>query len=285
MYSLPTIALKRVIRDIKEINDDDTLKKNGIYITFNENNLTKIRAMIIGPKDTPYEGGFYLFEFTIPQSYPFEPPKGVFMTRDPKGKCRFHPNLYIDGKICLSLLNTWAGESWASTQSLSSVLLSIQSIMGENPLVNEPSFEIVKKGMHDLYNYVVQYENFRTPIIHEMTAPNGLLDEYKCFLPIMEEYFVNNYQSYINKCSALQKEFDGKTVTSPVYSNMTVTFDYASILKSLENIYNTLAPKYSKPKEPIQTTQDVTTPDVTDPNHNQSAESTKKKIVIVKKKL
>jgi hypothetical protein len=27
------------------------------------------------------------------------------------GRCRFNPNLYAGGKVCLSILGTWSGES------------------------------------------------------------------------------------------------------------------------------------------------------------------------------
>lgn len=288
MSELPAIALKRIMRDLKEINTDESHAKNGIYISYDESNLSMVRAMIIGPKDTPYEGGFYLFEFRFGSTYPFEPPKGTFMTRDPFGKCRFHPNLYVEGKICLSLLGTWSGPLWSSVQTLSSVLLSIQSIMNENPLVNEPSYEVIKKGYHDNYNYVVQHENFRTAIIHELTSPKGLPNDYKYFLPIMEKYFVDNYQSYIDRCVTLDKEFSGRTVTSSVYG-MTIKCDYKSILKSLENAYKTLAPKYqpTKPAESEKAKITIRTKDVPASETGlipATAQQSMKKKVIIKKK-
>ena len=38
---------------------------------------------------------------------------------------------------------TWSGPAWSPAQSLSSVLISIQSLMNENPYHNEPGFESV----------------------------------------------------------------------------------------------------------------------------------------------
>ena len=40
---------------------------------------------------------------------------------------------YASGKVCLSILGTWAGPSWSPTQSLGSVLLSIQSLLHATP--------------------------------------------------------------------------------------------------------------------------------------------------------
>jgi len=60
---------------------------------------------------------------------------------------RFNPNLYSDGKVCLSLLGTWHGEGWTPPTASSSgstilqVLVSIQSIiMVAKPYFNEPGY-------------------------------------------------------------------------------------------------------------------------------------------------
>ena len=45
------------------------------------------------------------------------------------GTVRFNPNLYANGKVCLSILGTWSGPGWSPVQSLASVLISIQSLM------------------------------------------------------------------------------------------------------------------------------------------------------------
>ena len=62
------------------------------------------------------------------------------------GTFRFNPNLYSNGKVCLSLLGTWhgdAGESWNPNHStLLQVFVSIQSlVMVDEPYFNEPSYE------------------------------------------------------------------------------------------------------------------------------------------------
>jgi hypothetical protein len=58
------------------------------------------------------------------------------------GKYRFNPNLYADGKVCLSLLGTWSGPGWVAGKStLLQVLISIQSmILCEEPYLNEPAW-------------------------------------------------------------------------------------------------------------------------------------------------
>ena len=53
--------------------------------------MLKGYAMIVGSEDTPYFGGFYLFEITYPFDYPHSPPVIVYHTNG--GGVRFHPNL------------------------------------------------------------------------------------------------------------------------------------------------------------------------------------------------
>ena len=123
----------------KEIAAVQTMRAAGIYYWSHESDMRKGKALIIGPEDTPYAFCPLLFDIVLPDDYPFSPPKVTFVTSD--GVTRFHPNLYIGGKVCLSILGTWAGPSWASIMSLSTVLLSIQSLLDNNPITNEPGWE------------------------------------------------------------------------------------------------------------------------------------------------
>ena len=103
------ICKKRIMKDIIDIEKNPI---EHIFYQANEDNIEKGYAMIIGPQDTPYENGFYFFEFMFPNNYPFSPPKVFFRTTD--NKTRFNPNFYVNGYVCLSLLNTWPGEQWSS---------------------------------------------------------------------------------------------------------------------------------------------------------------------------
>lgn len=54
---------------------------------------------------------------------------------------RLNPNLYEDGKVCLSLLGTWHGkgsETWSPLSNILQVLVSIQGlVLVKNPYYNE----------------------------------------------------------------------------------------------------------------------------------------------------
>jgi ubiquitin-protein ligase len=125
----------------KEIMDAtaDSMRSAGIYYWANEINARNGKAMIIGPADTPYAWCPLVFTIDCPTDYPFSSPAVSFMTSD--GMTRFHPNLYVNGKVCLSILGTWSGPKWTAVMTLSTVLSSIQSILEKNPIVNEPGWE------------------------------------------------------------------------------------------------------------------------------------------------
>ena len=118
---------------------------SSVFVRYDENNMQLIKALIIGPEDTPYENGCFEFDIFIPNNYPNEPPKVNIQTTG-DGKVRFNPNLYASGKVCLSLLGTWNGsqqEKWNNeTSTLLQVLVSIQSlILVDDPYFNEPGYE------------------------------------------------------------------------------------------------------------------------------------------------
>lgn len=158
---------KRIKHDLTELYADPV---EGIYVVQDETHNNKVHALIIGPKDTPYDGGFFYFLFTYPDKYPLKPPAVKFMTTG-DGKVRFNPNLYACGKVCLSILGTWTGPEWTSVMTTKSVLISIQSlIMNETPFFNEPGYESMRgkpegKVKSDRYNAVISYEKLNVAVV------------------------------------------------------------------------------------------------------------------------
>jgi len=114
---------------------------SSIFLRVDETRVDIIKALIIGPEGTPYQNGCFLFDIFLGHSYNQLPPSVKYMTTN-GGKFRFNPNLYADGKVCLSLLGTWAGPGWVAGKStLLQVLISIQSmILCEEPYLNEPGW-------------------------------------------------------------------------------------------------------------------------------------------------
>mmetsp|Transcript_17224 Transcript_17224/g.30981 ORF Transcript_17224/g.30981 Transcript_17224/m.30981 type:complete len:155 (+) Transcript_17224:6888-7352(+) len=58
-------------------------------------------AMVIGPVETPYEGGFFYFDIKFPEDYPNSPPEFKCTTEI------FHFNFWPSGGVCLDTLSAW----------------------------------------------------------------------------------------------------------------------------------------------------------------------------------
>ena len=100
--------------------------------------------------------------FLIQPDYPFKPPKVTYKTND--GFTRFNPNLYKNGKVCISLLNTWQGEQWSSCQNISTILLNLVALLNNNPLLNEPG---ITNRHHDYENYnkIIRFQNLNFSVL------------------------------------------------------------------------------------------------------------------------
>ncbi|CAI2382386.1 unnamed protein product [Moneuplotes crassus] len=86
---------------------------------------------IVGPADTPYEGGIFFLNIEFPGDYPFKPPKIVFTTKV------YHPNINSTGSICVDILK----DQWSPALTISKVLISISTLLDDpnpdDPLVPE----------------------------------------------------------------------------------------------------------------------------------------------------
>ena len=199
-------AIRRIQQDIENITKDD-IKEQGIFYNVNESDISTGTALIIGPSNTPYEGGFYFFSVKFPPNYPFDPPAMCTLTQD--GFTRFNPNLYREGKICLSLINTWhVGDKWSGCQSLSTVLLSIlTSVLIEDPFTNEPNFENQGKSpQSQIYNRMVLHANLQTAVLNMIKSPP---DFAKPFYDTMTESFLKN-RNRLNDLAVSMIEYDNK---------------------------------------------------------------------------
>uniref|UniRef100_A0A6V0BH00 UBC core domain-containing protein n=1 Tax=Pseudo-nitzschia australis TaxID=44445 RepID=A0A6V0BH00_9STRA len=115
--------------------------EGSIFVRVPEDRLDLPRVLITGPHDTPYSNGLFFFDCFL-KDYPNASPKVQFLTTG-NGNVRFNPNLYVCGKVCLSLLGTWNGPGWNSGSStLLQVLLSLQGLVlgTDAPFFNEPGF-------------------------------------------------------------------------------------------------------------------------------------------------
>ena len=112
-------SFQRIRKDLFEIQKE---QPTGIFVCPEDSDMTLLHAIIRGPDDTPYAGGYFYFQLRFPPNYPASPPKVQIMTTD-GGRVRFNPNLYRNGKVCLSILGTWEGPGWTPVIDLLQVFI------------------------------------------------------------------------------------------------------------------------------------------------------------------
>ena len=240
--------IKRLINDVKYIKRNP-LDSNGIYYLHDEDDLMTGYALIIGPKDTVYENGYYFFKFHFTPQYPHEPPVVKYMTNG--GNVRFNPNLYTDGKVCISLLNTWTGEQWTSCQNISSILLAICTLLNDNPLLNEPDVKSDDKEIPK-YNTLLEYANFDIAICDVINSNSHLYYSETTFIPLFKdifiEHFINNYQNHLTKIEKMiencETKSKTKTINIPSYEYKG-KLNYKMLLTKMKETYNMVSNKES----------------------------------------
>ena len=217
--------IKRIIKDVTQLIKEP-LTNQGIYYKHDEENIQLGYALIIGPTDTLYQYGFYMFKFVFPDTYPVKPPVVTYLTNN--HNIRFHPNLYRNGKCCLSILNTWNGEQWSSCQSISTILLSLLLLFTNEPLLNEPG--ITKKHEDfENYNKLIKYYNYRTAF-YEIGTNQLNISYREHFEDIITIYYQKNKSKVIEDIHTLNKY--KQNIFIKIYA-ITAIIDYDDLSQKL----------------------------------------------------
>ncbi|KAH0864039.1 hypothetical protein HID58_081250 [Brassica napus] len=106
----------------------------GISASPSEENMRYFNVMILGPSQSPYEGGVFKLELFLPEEYPMAAPKVRFLTKI------YHPNIDKLGRICLDILK----DKWSPALQIRTVLLSIQALLSA-PNPDDPLSENIAK--------------------------------------------------------------------------------------------------------------------------------------------
>ena len=225
-------CIKRILKDLSNL-DSKLLEENNIFYSHDEENILKGYAMIIGPDDSLYANGYYFFEINFTKDYPFQPPKVLFKTYD--GVTRFHPNLYRNGKVCLSILNTWRGESWSACQTLSTILMTLVTLFTNEPFLNEPGIKPSHAQYND-YHQIIQFKNIQHSILRYIISEH-VPENFEIFFPIISEYFNKNKGNIIESCDKLLSKKIDRTYHVSIY-NMTTIVNYKNLHNTLMKIAN-----------------------------------------------
>ncbi|GBM02640.1 Ubiquitin-conjugating enzyme E2 [Araneus ventricosus] len=110
------MALKRLSTELQEMIRNPPAQCSAGPLG---NDLFRWRAIIMGPKNSPYEGGAFSLDMHFPKEYPMKPPKVKFITKV------YHPNIDFSGNVCLDILQS----NWSPALTVAKLLLSICSLL------------------------------------------------------------------------------------------------------------------------------------------------------------
>jgi ubiquitin-conjugating enzyme E2 O len=155
-----TAFMRRIHKEHKILSS--SLPPN-IFVRTWDSRLDLIRVLIIGPNETPYEYAPFVIDFHLCSTYPQTPPEAYFHSWT-NGHGPVNPNLYEDGKICLSLLGTWhtdeRNEGWSPAKStLLQVLVSIMGlVLVKEPYYNEAGYDVHRSAPETKLNSALYTE-------------------------------------------------------------------------------------------------------------------------------
>ncbi|CAF1367583.1 unnamed protein product [Adineta steineri] len=117
-----TTAQRRLMRDLRDLTQNPVEGINAAPVS--ADNIFQWNAILDGPDDSLFEDASFVLTLKFPQDYPNHPPDVKFVTKV------FHPNIYMDGSICLDILQ----QRWSASLDVSTLLVSIRSLLTDpNP--------------------------------------------------------------------------------------------------------------------------------------------------------
>ncbi|KAI4188763.1 MAG: hypothetical protein LQ346_005243 [Caloplaca aetnensis] len=254
-------AILRITREISDIQKHGDL---SLAVACCDADVRNVKALIVGPAETPYEFGFFEFDLKFPKGYPETSPSVTALTTN-GGRCRFNPNIYSGGKVCLSILGTWRGErgeQWSSAQGLESILISIQSLMSSNPYENEPGFENANspedKKNQAAYVAKIRHETLRLAVIQPLESwlnihLDGTVDEFPPLeKPMRTEYDEPDpeppFEPFKDLCKRRFIWYYDSYLSTIEHASKQVEVDESFVIMPFEGGGNTMAGKFNYPE-------------------------------------
>ncbi|KAJ2477939.1 ubiquitin-conjugating enzyme E2 G1 [Coemansia sp. RSA 2131] len=137
------------------------LKGKSPQLSRSENSGFSWTVTLFGPPDTYYEGGMFKAILKFPHDFPFNPPTMRFTSK------MWHPNVYEDGRVCISILHTPVEDSsgyedvserWSAARSIESILVSVIAMLSSPNDESAANVDAAKMWRDDkpLYKKTVQ---------------------------------------------------------------------------------------------------------------------------------
>lgn len=146
-----------LMKQLKELNKSPVEGFSAGLVE--DSNPFEWEIVIIGPPETPYEGGFFQATMKFPKDYPHHPPSLLIISEF------WHPNVYQDGRVCISILHPpgedsfgyeSASERWLPIHTIESILLSVISMLATPNLDSPANIDAAKQFREDFPAYKKQ---------------------------------------------------------------------------------------------------------------------------------
>ncbi|KAL4713887.1 hypothetical protein ACJJTC_015541 [Scirpophaga incertulas] len=160
---LPTdsISVRRIsVRDkllVKEVQEMTENLPLTCSVYFGNPDILSEFTLTVCPDEGLWQGGKFKFEVLVTEDYNMAPPKVKCLTR------LWHPNINVDGDICLSLLRQTSIDEhgWAPTRRLKDVVWGLNSLFTDllnfdDPL-NIEAAQMYKKDKIEFQAKVQEY--------------------------------------------------------------------------------------------------------------------------------
>ena len=119
---------------------------------------------------------------------------------------------------------------WSSCQTLNSILLTLCSLLNENPLLNEPG---INSNSPDCISYrkTIEYRNISFSVCDMINRTKQVIPiDFTMFYPFMKENFINNYDKLLEFVESKKDVKD--TYITTIYA-MKTTVDYVELKNKL----------------------------------------------------
>ncbi len=146
------MAIRRLQNEYKQYLSDPS---SFYTIQPNSDNFFHWDILIFGPPETIYEDGIFKCQITFSNQYPNKPPEFKFISNLP------HPNIYPDGKVCISILHEGIDETnyediserWNPSHNVNTIIMSIISILISPNIDSTANVDMSKLWRNDYNEY------------------------------------------------------------------------------------------------------------------------------------
>lgn len=228
------LAAKRIIKDYEMLRKNkDELESRGIYIFVDETNISELSVLIVprekkeGDLISPYNFGFFMFKIAYGSEFPMSPPKVTFHPQ--QNYCRMHPNYYTTGKVCLSVINTWASNDWSPSTSTMSLINVLEERFNENGICFEPAYEMAAKDMKWHYNKAVEYSKYKVCFLDIYDS-----NMFSIFKEEMTAELQKNFPYLMKRLEDLRGEYGDNSVASTHCYGFKIVCDYSYMIDQMK---------------------------------------------------